>query len=101
MKSKQIILSGKVQGVGFRNYTLNIATELGVVGWARNLLGSKVEILAIAPADKMEEFLAKVKIGPAKSKIESIEIIDVDSKSLVDNMITFSIEPDGEKKRAF
>jgi acylphosphatase len=101
MKSKQIIVTGKVQGVGFRNFTLNIATELRIVGWARNLLSSEVEILALAPADKMEVFLTKIKIGPSRAKVESIEIIDVDSKLLVDNMSTFRIEPDGEKKRVF
>jgi acylphosphatase len=101
MKSKQIIVSGKVQGVGFRNYTLMAARDLGIVGWARNLLSSEVEILAVAPDEKMEAFISRVKTGPSRSKVENIEIIDVDSKSLADNMDTFSIEPDGERKRVF
>lgn len=101
MKSKQIIVSGKVQGVGFRNYTLMEARDLGIVGWARNLASSEVEILAIASVEKMEVFISRVKTGPARSKVDNIEIIDVDSKSLADNIESFSIEPDGERRRVF
>jgi acylphosphatase len=100
MNSKQIIVSGFVQGVGFRNYTLNTAIRLGIVGWARNLRNSDVEIFAqSADLRAIENFISEIKKGPRRSKVENIEIIDVDSQSL--NCDTFSIEPDGEKKREF
>lgn len=100
MISKQIIVSGRVQGVGFRNYTLNIATRMEIVGWARNLESSDVEILAQADNEiVMDRFIEEIKRGPARSKVENMEIIDVDSLSA--NCDTFTIEPDGEKKSAF
>lgn len=100
MKSKQIIISGKVQGVGFRNYTLKIANQLGISGWARNLFNSDVEILAQAKdSETMQKFIEEVKKGPARSKVDNMELFDVDSDSSPCD--TFTIEPDGEKKRAY
>lgn len=95
MKSKQLFVSGKVQGVGFRNYTMKVALTLGIAGWARNLSNSNVEILAQYSDDTVfERFLTEIKKGPSRSKVDNIEIIDVDSsKSPCD---TFTIEPDGE-----
>ena len=98
MKSKQIIVSGKVQGVGFRNYTQTAAKALGITGWARNLSNSDVEILAhFADTQIFDKFIAELKKGPARSKVDSIEIIDVDYESK--HCDTFTIEPDGERKR--
>ncbi|MES2768476.1 MAG: acylphosphatase [Bdellovibrionota bacterium] len=95
MKSKQIFVSGKVQGVGFRNYTMKIASALEITGWARNLSSSDVEILACyAEESVFQKFLVELKKGPARSKVNNIEIIDVDSKSI--HCDTFTIEPDGE-----
>lgn len=100
MKSKQIIVSGLVQGVGFRNFSAKIALKHGIVGWARNLVTSEVEILAIATENEaLESFIAEIKKGPPRSRVDSLEIIDVDSKSL--NCDTFQIESDGERKREF
>lgn len=100
MKSKQIIVSGLVQGVGFRNYTLKAAIKLGITGWARNLYSSQVEILAQAKDEEtMKAFVAEVKKGPTRCKVDDLEIIDVDLKG--PSCDTFTIEPDGEKKRDF
>lgn len=100
MKSKQIIVSGHVQGVGFRNFTLKAANQLGITGWARNLYSSEVEVLAqFSSEEAMNAFIEEIKRGPPRSKVDRIEIIDVDLKSLTCD--TFTIEPDGEKKRVY
>lgn len=95
MKSKQLFVSGKVQGVGFRNYTMKAALSLGITGWARNLSNSDVEILAQYNDEKVfEKFLIEIKKGPQRSKVDNIEMIDVDSSTSTCD--TFTIEPDGE-----
>lgn len=95
MKSKQLFVTGKVQGVGFRNYTMKTALNLGITGWARNLSNSNVEILAQYKDEMVfENFLAEIKKGPSRSKVDNIKIIDVDSNSSTCH--TFTIEPDGE-----
>lgn len=45
MKTVHVIVSGKVQGVFFRDYTLRHAEELGVKGWVRNLPNGSVEAM--------------------------------------------------------
>jgi len=95
MKSKQLFVTGKVQGVGFRNYTMKAALALGITGWARNLSNSDVEILAQYKDEMIfQKFLVEIKKGPPRSKVDNIEMIEVDSNGSTCD--TFTIEPDGE-----
>jgi acylphosphatase len=52
--------SGKVQGVGFRFTVKDIADQLGVRGWAKNLSDGRVEVLAEAEEPVLKDFLDKV-----------------------------------------
>lgn len=100
MKSKQIIVSGLVQGVGYRKYARLKAIEQKIVGWARNLRTTQVEILAqCEEAEDLQQFVEQLKVGPPRSKVEKVEIIDVDS--LLPSCDTFTIEPDGERQSDF
>jgi len=51
---------GRVQGVGFRFTTQDIANDLGICGWAKNLRDGRVEIVAEAQEEKLKDFLAKI-----------------------------------------
>jgi acylphosphatase len=100
MVSKHIVVSGKVQGVGFRNFTQRIAESLRIIGWARNLATGEVEILAAAETpEKMQNFITRVKGGPTRGYVENMEIFDVDSKHIQGD--TFMVISDGEKKSDF
>ncbi|SES73910.1 acylphosphatase [Salinibacillus kushneri] len=57
------IVSGKVQGVGFRASAWRKANEYGVKGYARNLANGNVEMEVEGPADKVEDYLKEVKNG--------------------------------------
>jgi acylphosphatase len=99
MVSKHIVVSGQVQGVGFRNFTHRVAQSLGIVGWARNLSSGEVEILAKALVTSMEVFISQIRVGPARATVEKLEIFDVDSSLIQGD--NFQIAPDGEKKSEF
>lgn len=60
MKQAHVYYSGRVHGVGFRFTARNIAAELGVKGWVRNISGGRVEILAEAEERTLEEFLQRI-----------------------------------------
>ena len=52
--------TGRVQGVGFRFTTEDIARELGVRGWVKNLRNGQVEVVAEAEEDILQKFLGRV-----------------------------------------
>ena len=60
MKQAHVYYSGRVHGVGFRFTARNIAAELGVKGWVKNISGGRVEILAEAEERTLEEFLQRI-----------------------------------------
>jgi acylphosphatase len=59
-KQLHIFYSGKVQGVGFRFTAREVAHELSVLGWVKNIKDGRVEILAEAEEDVLKEFLTKI-----------------------------------------
>ncbi len=77
-----LLISGRVQGVGFRDFTQRTAEKLGILGWVRNLSNGKVELKAQGPDDKLKEFTEKVSEGPSSSKVEKVESVKSDIEDL-------------------
>jgi acylphosphatase len=74
MQRIHIWVSGVVQGVGFRYFTVRKARESGVSGWVRNTPDGRVEIVAEGKKWQLEDFAERVKIGPSLSSVTGIEI---------------------------
>jgi len=73
-KRVHLLIEGRVQGVGFRYFTLNIANQFGIVGWVRNTHRDEVEIIAEGEMDVLENWIQQVKRGPAHSEVINIKI---------------------------
>jgi len=69
-----ILVSGRVQGVSFRYFTQDIARNLGIVGWCRNMRDGKVEIVSYGEKTILEKFLGYVKQGPPASQVIDAQI---------------------------
>jgi acylphosphatase len=65
-------ISGRVQGVFFRDATRREATALGLSGWARNLADGRVEALFVGPRGACEKALAFVRIGPPRAHVDGV-----------------------------
>ncbi len=71
----RILVSGVVQGVGFRAYTQRVAESLGLSGWVRNLPDGRVEVLAEGDEDVLCLFVKELWKGPKLSRVERLELI--------------------------
>lgn len=78
VKSLHCLISGKVQGVGFRAWTKGMADQMGICGWVRNLDDGRVEVLAQGNKEKLEKFKGELARGPVISRVEDIECKYID-----------------------
>ena len=77
--AKKIIVTGKVQGVGFRYFVKKKAEEIGVAGWVKNTEDGAVEIFAEAEGFKINLLVNYCEKGPSNSRVESVAVQEVTS----------------------
>ncbi|MCW3806546.1 acylphosphatase [Plebeiibacterium marinum] len=77
MRRVKMIVSGRVQGVGYRYFVQEQAREHGIKGYVRNLPGGEVEIDAEGERSSLGIFIVDCKKGPALSKILDCMIHDI------------------------
>ena len=68
-----VLISGKVQGVGFRNFTQLNARQLGIKGYAKNLPNGKVEVVAEGDKAQLDALVALLEKGPRHARVVSLE----------------------------
>ncbi|MGO9607316.1 MAG: acylphosphatase [Candidatus Binataceae bacterium] len=68
----RMVVSGCVQGVGFRYATLDEAQALGLKGWVRNLPSGEVEIVAEGREDVLKMLVAWAHLGPRASRVSTV-----------------------------
>lgn len=73
-QSVHVQISGQVQGVGFRAWTVRQARELGLSGWVRNEPGGDVEAVFRGPAAKVEAMLAACREGPKHAVVQRVDV---------------------------
>lgn len=67
------IIEGRVQGVGFRVFTIRKANEMGVYGWVRNLQDGSVEVIAEGQRTDLDKFLSVLRRGPSSAYVTNIK----------------------------
>lgn len=72
--SVRVVIGGRVQGVGYRAWTVKTATHLGVLGWVRNLSDGNVEAVFAGDQDRVMQMVEACKEGPPSSRVESIDV---------------------------
>ncbi|MEX2586255.1 MAG: acylphosphatase [Balneolaceae bacterium] len=73
---KHLMISGRVQGVGFRNFTQQKARKLGLQGWVRNLNDGRVEVVVRGAASDVYRLIETLKQGPAMARVDHLEELD-------------------------
>jgi acylphosphatase len=70
---RHVVISGRVQGVGYRDWTRHVARSRGIEGWVRNRNDGAVEAIFAGSQDAVAGMLAACKNGPPSSSVESVE----------------------------
>jgi acylphosphatase len=70
--ARRLLIGGRVQGVGFRWFTHDVATRAGVTGWVRNLPDGRVEAWIEGDTEAVERVEAALRRGPRGARIETV-----------------------------
>ena len=90
MKRVHMTVSGKVQGVFYRDFVRREAEKLGVAGYVKNLSDGTVEIVAQGDEDSLKKLAAACRKGPLMAFVENVEIKDFSGS---DDFDGFDIRP--------
>lgn len=71
---RHVHISGRVQGVFFRDFTRQQARTLGVTGWVRNLPDGRVEAVLEGTPDAVERMLDALRAGPPAARVDDIAV---------------------------
>jgi len=71
---KHIVITGRVQGVGFRYWLYKAAVRNNINGWVKNKISGEVEALLIGNAVKIDNLIKLCEKGPPSSKVTKVEV---------------------------
>jgi acylphosphatase len=91
LTSRRFVISGRVQGVGFRYFVQSAAVRESIRGWVRNLDDGRVETAGAGEPDAMERFERAIRQGPPASRVDRVEVDETYPLSTKDTMLGFHI----------
>lgn len=74
--ARRFMVSGHVQGVGFRWFTGDAATREGVTGWVRNLPDGRVEAFVEGEHEAVTRVERAIRRGPGRARVDHVSIAD-------------------------
>ena len=73
-QTRKFVVSGRVQGVGFRYFVRQKAAEIGLAGWVRNRPDGTVEAEAGGSLEQLEAFEAALRAGPPLARVDHVAV---------------------------
>ncbi|HKP29234.1 MAG TPA: acylphosphatase [Gemmatimonadales bacterium] len=74
---RRFLVTGRVQGVGFRYFVLRRAQELELTGWTRNLENGDVEVRAWGEEPQLSRLAEKLAVGPRSARVTNVEMTEI------------------------
>jgi len=80
--ARHLMILGRVQGVFYRNWAMDMAKSLGLTGWVRNRMDGSVEAWVGGPAESVKQFIALARQGPPAAQVARIDVEDGQAQGL-------------------
>ena len=84
MLQARLTISGRVQGVGYRDWAIETGRRLGLTGWVRNRRDGAVEALIVGEEGAVGQMIEACRRGPSLARVEEIDVDPVDLDILPD-----------------
>ena len=79
VRSVKGLVSGRVQGVGFRYFVMRRAQTENICGYVRNLNDGRVEFLLQGEADSVSRVIGQIRVGPDYARVSELQLGDCDA----------------------
>ena len=76
--ARHLVIHGRVQGVFYRGWSVEIAHDLGLAGWVRNRRDGTVEMLVSGPEAAVDAMIERCREGPPAARVDRIDVTDSD-----------------------
>ncbi len=73
LETRRYLVTGRVQGVGFRWFVEREAAQLGMKGWVRNCEDGSVEVMATGTPEQQRALRAKLREGPRAARVDMVQ----------------------------
>ena len=77
MRARRVVIAGRVQGIGYRDWMVREAQRLGVQGWVRNRHDGRVEACAWGAPDAVQALIDWAHQGPASARVDAVVVGNV------------------------
>lgn len=77
---RKLLVSGKVQNVGYRNWVIGRANALQLTGWVRNLADGRVEMLLVGGDEEVDAMTQACREGPQHAQVDNVESLPADER---------------------
>lgn len=81
--ARHLMIHGRVQGVWYRAWTVEMARTLGLVGWVRNRMDGSVEVVAQGETETIKRFITLAQDGPIAAKVDRIDVAEAAVEEIV------------------
>jgi acylphosphatase len=92
MLQARLTISGRVQGVGYRDWVIETGLRLGLTGWVRNRRDGAVEALIVGEEAAVGQMIEACRRGPSLARVEEIDVDPVDLDILPDGFTQLPTE---------
>jgi acylphosphatase len=72
LQTRRYVISGRVQGVGFRWFVEREAVQIGIAGWVRNRDNGEVEVMATGTREQHSALRARLQEGPRAARVDQV-----------------------------